>query len=147
MEAKGPKKTPRGGGGGTASWLPYPTYLYLDFHLLFYDKPKRTQQGNLLGHCPNRLFLWRGFPEFRSSSISFTSSKLDDSLILVQCKNIVQMTRGKGGLQLLFKHQQQPSKMSQRPKSHQVVFLHVLLPPKLVKPNIFLSGIENQEPY
>ena len=30
------------------SWLPYSTYLYLDFHLLFYDKAKRTQQGNLL---------------------------------------------------------------------------------------------------
>ena len=51
------------------------------------------------------------------------------------------MTRGEGGLQLLFKHQQQPSKMSQRPKSHQVAFLHVLsymfyltCPPKLFKP-------------
>ena len=31
------------------SWLPYSTYLYLDFHLLFHDKTKRTQQGNLLG--------------------------------------------------------------------------------------------------
>ena len=30
------------------SWLPYSTYLYLDFHLLFHDKAKRTQQGNLL---------------------------------------------------------------------------------------------------
>ena len=28
------------------SWLPYSTYLYLDFHL-FHDKAKRTQQGNL----------------------------------------------------------------------------------------------------
>ena len=42
------------------SWLPYSTYLYLDFHLLFYDKAKRTQQGNLLGHCLDRHFLWRG---------------------------------------------------------------------------------------
>ena len=32
------------------SWLPYSTYLYLDFHL-FHDKAKRTQQGNLLGTC------------------------------------------------------------------------------------------------
>ena len=32
------------------SWLPYSTYLYLDFHLLFHDKAKRTQQGYLL-HC------------------------------------------------------------------------------------------------
>ena len=32
-----------------SSWLPYSTYLYLDFHL-FHDKGKRTQQGNLLGH-------------------------------------------------------------------------------------------------
>ena len=31
------------------SWLPYSTYMYLDFHLLFHDKTKRTQQGNLLG--------------------------------------------------------------------------------------------------
>ena len=31
------------------SWLPYSTYLYLDFHLfVFHDKAKRTQQGNLL---------------------------------------------------------------------------------------------------
>ena len=28
--------------------MPYSTYLYLDFHLLFRDKAKRTQQGNLL---------------------------------------------------------------------------------------------------
>ena len=30
------------------SWLPYSTYLYLDFHL-FHDQAKRTQQVNLLG--------------------------------------------------------------------------------------------------
>ena len=34
------------------SWLPYSTYLYLDFHLLycvvFHDKAEITQQGNLL---------------------------------------------------------------------------------------------------
>ena len=29
------------------SWLPYSTYVYLDFHL-FHDKAKRTQQENLL---------------------------------------------------------------------------------------------------
>ena len=34
---------------GNTSWLPYSTYMYLDFHLLFHDKAKRTQQGNLLG--------------------------------------------------------------------------------------------------
>ena len=39
------------------SWLPYSTYLHLDFHLflfVFHDKAKRTQQGNLLVsmlHC------------------------------------------------------------------------------------------------
>ena len=39
------------------NWLPYSTYLYLDFHLflfVFHDKAKRTQQGNLLVsmlHC------------------------------------------------------------------------------------------------
>ena len=34
----------------TPSWLPYSTYLYLDFHLLFHDKAKRTQQGDLLSN-------------------------------------------------------------------------------------------------
>ena len=28
------------------SWLPYSTYLYLDFHV-FHDKAERTWQGNL----------------------------------------------------------------------------------------------------
>ena len=32
------------------SWLPYSTYLYLDFHF-FHDKAKRTQQRNLLFWC------------------------------------------------------------------------------------------------
>ena len=35
-------------GWGWDSWLPYSTYLYLDFHL-FHDKAKRTQQGDMLG--------------------------------------------------------------------------------------------------
>ena len=30
-------------------WLPYSTYLYLDFHL-FHDKAKRTQQGKRTAH-------------------------------------------------------------------------------------------------
>ena len=36
----------------TIIWLPYSTYLYLNFHLLFefHDKAKRTQQGDLLVH-------------------------------------------------------------------------------------------------
>ena len=38
-------------GWPTTSWLPYSTYLYLDFHL-FHDKAKRTQQGDLLGTPP-----------------------------------------------------------------------------------------------
>ena len=35
------------------SWLPYSTYLYLDFH----DKAKRTQQGDLLDSPPPQNFV------------------------------------------------------------------------------------------
>ena len=34
-----------------------PTQLYLDFHLLFHDKAKRTQQGNLLPSHQQDLFM------------------------------------------------------------------------------------------
>ena len=45
------------------SWLPYSTYLYLDFHV-FHDKAKRTQQGNLL--APYVIFLNFGTPPVKS---------------------------------------------------------------------------------